>query len=67
MSKKWLLTLLIVAAIIGIAGAALSVGMLISAVKFGEWGRVILYGFTTAVCIEMTVLSICKLKNWEST
>ncbi len=57
--------LLILAVIAGVAGAALSVGMVISAVQFSEWGRVVLYAVTTAVCVEMSVLAIGKLKNKE--
>ena len=59
MTKK---VLAIIFAVVGIVGAALSVGMLISAIRFLEWGRVILYCVTLAVCVELAVLNILKLK-----
>lgn len=49
-------------AVLGIVGAALSVGMLISAIKTFEWGRVVLYCVTLAVCVELAVLNIAMLK-----
>jgi len=52
----------IVLAVIGVAGAALSVCMLISAILFSEWGRVILYSVTLAVCVELAVLNVLQLK-----
>ena len=50
-------------AILGIVGAGLSVAMLISSVAFLEWGRVVLYSVTLAVCVEMAVLCISRLKS----
>ena len=64
--KKTLRGFLILAVVAGIAGAALSVAMVISAVQFGEWGRVVLYSVTTAVCLEMALLAIGKLRSKES-
>lgn len=58
MNKKRLAFLLI--GLIGIAGAVLSVVMLVSAIQFKELGRVILYLVTTVVCVEMTILSFLK-------
>ncbi len=49
-------------ALIGIVGAVLSVVMLISAIAFSEWGRVVLYCVTLAVCVELTVLNIMNMK-----
>ena len=49
-------------ALIGIVGAVLSVVMVISAIQFYEWGRVILYCVTLAVCVELSVLNIMNLK-----
>lgn len=66
MNRKIISVLLILAAVAGIVGAGLSVGMLIRAVQWSEWGRVILYSVTMVVCVEMTVLSIVKLRSKES-
>ena len=49
-------------ALIGLVGAALSVVMLISSIQFSEWGRVILYCVTLAVCVELIMLNIMNLK-----
>lgn len=66
MKPGFMSAVLILAVVLGIAGAAVSVGMVISAVQFREWGRVVLYSITTAVCVEMTVLAIGKLKSKET-
>ncbi len=50
-------------ALIGIVGAVLSVVMLITAIQFSEWGRVILYCVTLAVCVELTWLNILNIKQ----
>ena len=52
----------IVFAVLGIIGAALSVAMLITAVNASEWGRVVLYSVTLAVCVELSVINILNLK-----
>ena len=65
MKQKAIFLLLLIASIGCIGAAALSVAMLISAVQFGEWGRVLVYSVTTAFSVEMAVLSIGKLKNKE--
>lgn len=67
MKQKLWTVLLILAVIAGIAGAALSVAMVIRAVQWSEWGRVVLYSVAMAVCVEMTVLAIGKLRNHENT
>ena len=66
MKHKLLTILLVLVIIAGVVGAALSVGMVISAVQFSEWGRVVLYCVTTGVCVEAVVLAIGKLKNKET-
>lgn len=66
MNKKALFVLLIHASVLGIVGAALSVAMVIRAVQWSEWGRVVLYCVTTTVCVEMTVLSIGKLRDKQN-
>jgi len=38
-------------------GAMLSIGMLIMAVRFGELGRVLVYGLIAIVCIEIAVFA----------
>lgn len=58
MNKRRLLFIL--AALIGIAGLVLSVIMFISAIRFYEIGRVILYFMLAAVCAELTILSFIK-------
>ena len=49
--------------LLGIVGAALSVAMVVRAVQFSEWGRVILYSVALGLCVEMAVLSGSKLKS----
>lgn len=66
MKQKLLTAFLILAVIAGIGGAAVSVAMVIRAVQWSEWGRVVLYSVTMAVCVEMTVLAIGKLRNHEN-
>lgn len=58
MNKKRMVFLLF--ALIGIAGTVLSAIMLISAIRFYELGRVVLYSVTAIICLEMTVLSLMK-------
>ncbi len=58
MNKKRLVFILL--GLIGIVGMVLSVIMFISAIRFHEIGRVILYLVTAVVCLEMTVLSLMK-------
>ena len=53
----------IILTVIGIAGAALSVGMLITAIQASEWGRVVLYCVTLAVCVELAVIHIINLQQ----
>ncbi len=57
---------LVLLTVLGAAGAVLSVGMLISAIRFLEWGRVILYCVTLAVSVELALLNILKLKPGET-
>ena len=64
--RKFLTVILILAAVAGVIGAALSGAMVIRAVQWSEWGRVIVYCFSAAVCVEMTVLAVGKLKNKEN-
>jgi len=58
MNRKRLVFLLL--ALVGIAGIVLSAIMLISAIRFYELGRVVLYSVTAIICLEMTVLSLMK-------
>ena len=51
----------VILAAVGIAGGALSVCMLIPAIQLSEWGRVIAYCVTLAVCVELAVLNMLKL------
>ena len=67
MNKRCLFALLIIVSIVGIAGATRSVAMLIRAVQWSEWGRVVLYSVTTAVCVEITVFAASKLKSTKTT
>lgn len=66
MKRKLSSAFLLLSAIAGVAGAAISVTMVIRAVQWNEWGRVILYCVTAAVCVEMALLTIVKLKNKET-
>ena len=58
--RKLFLTVL---ALLCLAGAVASVVMLVMAVRFLEYGRVIFYLTIAAVCIEVGVISVLKLKN----
>ena len=55
--------LLVLTGILCIAGAALCVAMLVRSVEHLEWGRVILYSVCLAVCVEVSVLSLFRLKG----
>ena len=66
MKRQLFVLLMLFAAIAGAVGAAVSIAMVIRAVQWSEWGRVVLYSVTTAICVEMAVLSISKLKNKET-
>ena len=46
--------------LIGIVGMVLSLIMFISAIRFHELGRVVLYLVTAVVCLEMIILSLLK-------
>ena len=46
-----------------IVGAGLCVAMLVRAVQWLEWGRVILYSVCLAVCVECAVLILLNLKK----
>ena len=48
-------------AMLGLIGIILSVIMFVSAIRFGELGRVIAYSFTAVICLELTIFSIVKL------
>ena len=61
MKGKKILFLLI--GILCVAGAAACVAMLVSAVRFLEWGRVILYSVCLAVCVEAAILILNRLKQ----
>ena len=65
--SKWMKALLWLAVILGAVGIGLSVTMIVSAVQFMEWGRVILYFITGTVSLEILVLALAKLKNKENT
>ena len=52
--RRVLSVIVLVAACIG---AMLSIGMLIMAVRFGELGRVLVYGLIAIVCIEIAVFT----------
>ena len=53
--------LLVSATIIGVLGVILSLIMSVSAIRFYELGRVLLYFITMLVCVEMSVICIMKL------
>lgn len=56
-------TLSLLVAILCAAGAGLCVAMLVRAVQSLEWGRVVLYSFCLAVCVEVVVLLLSNLKG----
>ncbi len=64
--KRVFTVLLILLIVAGLIGAGVSVGLVISAVQFGELGRVVFYCVTLAICVEMAVLAALKLKNKET-
>ena len=53
--------LLAFGALFGFIGAILSLIMFISAIRFGEIGRVVLYFVTLLVCGELSVISLVNL------
>ena len=55
--------LLLCIGILFVLGAGLCVAMLVRAVQFLEWGRVVLYSVCLAVCVEAAVLSLTQLKE----
>ena len=55
----------LISGIVFIIGAGLSVAMLVSAVQFLEWGRVVLYAVCLAVCVEAAVLSLSGIGRKE--
>lgn len=55
--------LLLCIGILFVVGAGLCVAMLVSAVQFLEWGRVVLYSVCLAVCTEAAVLCLMQLKE----
>ena len=61
MNSRKLLFLLV--GVLCIAGAGLCVAMLISTVRFLEWGRVVLYSVCLAVCVEAADLAIRQMKK----
>lgn len=61
--KKIAVITMILVIIAGFAGAGVSIAMLIRAVQWSEWGRVIVYGVTLTVCVELAVILIGKLKE----
>ncbi len=61
MRIKYIMFLLL--GILFVVGAAACVAMLISALQFTEWGRVVLYSVCLAVCVEASVLSFSGLKT----
>ena len=65
--SKWMKALLWLAVILGAVGIGLSVTMIVSAVQFMEWGRVVLYFITAIVSLEILLLALGKLKNKENT
>jgi len=58
--RRVLSVIVLVAACIG---AMLSIGMLIMAVRFGELGRVLVYGLIAIVCIELSVFAWIGMRN----
>lgn len=48
---------------LGIVGSIASVAMLISAFRFMEWGRVLLYFMATAVSAEVLIWSALELRK----
>ena len=65
--SKGMKALLWLAVILGAVGIGMSVTMIVSAVQFMEWGRVILYFITGTVSLEILLLALAKLKNKENT
>ena len=53
----------IVLLVVSIIGVIASVVMLLSAIRFMEWGRVIAYFMTAAVSVELLIWSALKLRK----
>ena len=65
--SKWMKALLWLAVILGAVGIGLSVMMIVSAVQFMEWDRVVLCFITAIASLEILLLALGKLKNKENT
>ncbi len=61
--KKFVSILLVLLLSAGIVGIILSIAMLVRAVQWMEWGRVVLYSVTALVGLEMILLVILKLRK----
>lgn len=61
--KRYVIVSIILGIIAGFCGAGVSVAMLIRAIEWSEWGRVILYCGATALCVELALILIGKLKE----
>ena len=59
--KKTLFQLL---ALVGAIGLIVSIVMLVSAIKFGEIGRVVVYFVLGVLCLELTVWAAVKYKKY---
>lgn len=60
--KKTLFQLL---ALVGAIGLIVSIVMLVSAIKFGEIGRVIAYFVLGVLCLELAVWAASKHRNTQ--
>ena len=64
MTKKQKISVLLLLA--GLIGAVVSVAMVIRAVQWSKWGRVVLYCVTAAISVENALLAIGRLKSGKS-
>ncbi len=61
MNKKLSFFLNILLTVVWIAGGIVCAVMLVMAIRFQEWGRVLLYGCLALVCLELAVLAVIRL------
>ena len=61
MLRRKILYLILI--LLGIAGFAACAVMMVMAVRFHEWGRVLAYGIALLLCAELVILSFLRLRN----
>ena len=67
MNERWKKILLILLAVLLVAALAVLAGMVVMAVRFGELGRVLVYGFLIIISLEILIVVISRLIKRDDT